>query len=1033
MSGFKFGPIPTQSSSTRSKIPPSIAASSDGSSQHSLRDDGETIVDSNTEGTQVPDNGIFGDLTNSPFKDNNAGDSTDLFNTDPNLQLFPENSNNSNSDDTSNLDLFANPSGSLKKPRENGNTKSSKNERPYDIYKIRKRGDRPLTSNEDYNSDIAKEKINISSKKKQRQPEDSDSHDISPEDALLFTETDELKVKVDFLQRELANAKKEKANLSFDDERNQELALEIRQKTDEIASIRSTLSENQARIAQLEETTRRVFDDRIKELKEQAKSKNADLRDRDKRIDDLEAKYSAAQEQIEFSKEELGRRSNQLADLQVQNNQTKDRISRLERENQDLLQQVVTSEQESTANLNDVKKIQEEMNNLRTTKEKDINTARLDSQRKIDALNERITVLTGQASRIGDLENLLSERGHINDSLHARLKNISDKYDADFLILEERKNVIENQLRTLQAAQEKSLLQIQSSTQTISDLKRKSISDDITLRQLTSQTAVLNSRIKQLETNSNATVSQLTQVEDDRDRLVVENEELKESVRKLDQERDDYSRDHRAFIERAFRDRNMEMYSVLNKIVRKQNMPVYQPRRQEPVNITINNPPPPQPLPSNSSAQPPLKKTKSYAQQRVQNGQKQNNTQIIDMNSYEPPDILNQTIEWEQLMDGISRDIDIGNPHRFYDEIASLLRKDHRIPSDFMRDFYNFVEDVAGATANEKKAFWVAETKGFDHLVNYVIEAATHVVDTLPLKSTINPRLSEQEIKMYILQSLHRMNIPDSADSKTKKAQKVVSPKMLIFDARGKLIKDVDFWYLVQNKFIAHMNNKPKDYVVSLSDKNKHPWTFIEKNASIEDVADRLAKGLWENLQIRAFKETTTKKPSRLSVIKYLDNEAITRTLAELNAVSADRTLVWAEKIKDMLRLALNNKFFQSLNMCLEKLDLTFDIENQQFRDALKNQHFVRFVAADYSAVITRRRPTATGIQLASSRKDWSDMFDEVRKSMNISILTVAPSRQISDDNLNLINLPILAGSSSSLLTQNQSSLNNNIFSGFRL
>src|SRR3989338_9176947 len=127
--------------------------------------------------------------------------------------------------------------------------------------------------------------------------------------------------------------------------------------------------------------------------------------------------------------------------------------------------------------------------------------------------------------------------------------------------------------------------------------------------------------------------------------------------------------------------------------------------------------------------------------------------EIIDINNFKP-DIPAQAEAWKVKLEGVARDINIGDPDRVYRSVEQLLRSTHPSESEFYHRFYTMIGWVEGACAKNKGAFWIAKTEGLQHLTKDVIEAATTKINTIPISEAEFFPLSRDELTTGIAREL---------------------------------------------------------------------------------------------------------------------------------------------------------------------------------------------------------------------------------------------------------------------------------------
>lgn len=215
-----------------------------------------------------------------------------------------------------------------------------------------------------------------------------------------------------------------------------------------------------------------------------------------------------------------------------------------------------------------------------------------------------------------------------------------------------------------------------------------------------------------------------------------------------------------------------------------------------------------------------------------------------------------------------------------------------------------------------------------------------------------------------------------------------LDPSLVLFDKENTLVITYNFWDFIQQRILGKINRAQPNYVVELQDKPNHGWTNVIKGTDFNDIAHYLADHLWENLQVRQIGGPLTRKPSMLSVKKYLDNQAIKRITDELVQIEEEYRQPWQDRIFSMLQAAVDSGFFAAFREGLNDLNIKFDIGEPRFKSAMKNMQFASLVAAHYQKTVVDTSRTATGYQIANANSNVSNAIDSARESMGMTKIT---------------------------------------------
>jgi hypothetical protein len=484
---------------------------------------------------------------------------------------------------------------------------------------------------------------------------------------------------------------------------------------------------------------------------------------------------------------------------------------------------------------------------------------------------------------------------------------------------------------------------------------------------------------------------------------------------------------------------------------------------------------------------------------KADSGAEKSQNEIVDFQSFSPQ-IPEQARKWRETLTNISNNVDIGNPHRVYEAVEALLKRNHPHEAEFYHHFYLLVRAVEGKAGKKKGGFWVAQTEGLKHLANNIIEAATENITVAPLANSQHFPLSKAELSNGIAIELHAFRekpgpdltdlgfvnepekryawtpsktkpvnppvyplptpaeleaglpaIPKSRpaiapgqykntieavhrqelDSKIVEARKPGSnwtteergiasrnqirygkgysgaplrgidqrlreyeledrldPSLHLFNRENVLIMTYNFWDFIQQKILLKINRAQPNYVVELQDKADHSWTNVVSGTDFNDIVYYLTDHLWQNLQVRQINGSLIRKPSMLSIKKFLDNQAIKRVTDEITQIDEEYIQPWQDRISSMLEAAIDSGFFVSFREALQDLGLKFEIGNPRFMEALKSMPFVSLVAAHYQKTVTDYRTSATGNQINNANLNVSNCIDAARASMGLPKLT---------------------------------------------
>lgn len=519
-------------------------------------------------------------------------------------------------------------------------------------------------------------------------------------------------------------------------------------------------------------------------------------------------------------------------------------------------------------------------------------------------------------------------------------------------------------------------------------------------------------------------------------------------------------------------------------------------------------------------------------------------SETIDIQSFTPK-IPEQAKRWQDTLNNIARNSDIGNPHRVYEAVERLLKTNHPDESEFYHDFYLLVRTVEGKAGKKRGQFWVAETEDLKHLANNIIEAATESITVVPLKEAGFFPLSKADLSngiSYELQQfkekprveppkppMNQPQIPTPSSSSlsspsslsssyisepsssrqgpesrslisndiqseqprryawnasrkrtphaprfplptpkqlneglpelpqgrrprvlpggyhdtietihqqelTKKQQEArrqgsgwtaeerdiaalnqsryqnrypnaplrgidqrlaeyglrdrLDPSLVLFDNENALVITYNFWDFIQQRILGNINKAQPNYVVEFQEGSDYSWTNVVQGTDFNDIAHYLADHLWENLQVRHIGGPLTRKPSMLSVKKYLDNQAISRITDELVQIDQEYVQPWQDRIFSMLQTAVDSSFFAAFRESMNDLNLKFEIGETKFKDALKNMFFASLVAAHYQKTIVDTSVSSTGYRIANTNSNVTNAIDAARESMGLSKIT---------------------------------------------
>ncbi len=226
-------------------------------------------------------------------------------------------------------------------------------------------------------------------------------------------------------------------------------------------------------------------------------------------------------------------------------------------------------------------------------------------------------------------------------------------------------------------------------------------------------------------------------------------------------------------------------------------------------------------------------------------------------------------------------------------------------------------------------------------------------------------------------QRLHEYELGDRLD-----------PSLVLFNKEKVLVMTYNFWDFVQQNLLLKINRAQPNYVVELQDKGDHSWTNVVSGTDFNDIVYYLTDHLWENLQVRQINGSLVRKPSMLSVQKFLDNQAIKRVTDELIQIDEDYVEPWQDRIRSMLEAAVDSGLFVSILEALQDINLEFKIGEPRFMKALKSTPFMSLVAARYQKTVVDASRTATGNQMNNAASNVSNCIDAARADMGLPKLT---------------------------------------------
>jgi hypothetical protein len=212
--------------------------------------------------------------------------------------------------------------------------------------------------------------------------------------------------------------------------------------------------------------------------------------------------------------------------------------------------------------------------------------------------------------------------------------------------------------------------------------------------------------------------------------------------------------------------------------------------------------------------------------------------------------------------------------------------------------------------------------------------------------------------------------------------------KIVLFNYEGALIIPYNFWYFLQDKIISKLNTGHSNYTVELKSMTDHAWTNIPAGHTINDIAQNLADGLWDKLQIRSVDGSLKRRPSLFSVKTFLNDIAAKRVINQINYINDSYNQVWQDKLTSMLQVVVDPNVFNAFNTALGSLGRRFDIYDERLNGLLQNITFANLVGAIYQKNVVDSRVGVTGLQLRSAAAKVSSLLDAVKRTLSLSTST---------------------------------------------
>lgn len=493
-----------------------------------------------------------------------------------------------------------------------------------------------------------------------------------------------------------------------------ELDINLGRITDLNRGTQGSLAEKNAKLGGLEE--------RNKELRQQLEKLTADFSARAKEIRKLTAAAKTSAAEQEGLTQDNQRLSKELSQLQAQIRESK--ASHDAREGE--LAAALTSLREKNI---EIARISGEVRSASVQ----VENAKRDMaklQQDLQASEERATKLETQNNLLDEQIKLLQQGSVSTEALDRIIAELKKSMQDDQVKLERERNEARSDARKLRDAS----IQLQRDAE--SNREELAVKE----KQLAEETIERNRFSEQLGTVSEQlriTNNQLEELTGEKTAFQQQMEDLKSRpgfiARKGPLEGFSYSSS--SSDEEAYRRRARSQNSFRDALVDDDS-----PSSSEPVRVSR----PESFAPTLASVQWTRPPVRSGAARR---------REIIDINNFKP-DIPAQAEAWKVKLEGVARDINIGDPDRVYRSVEQLLRSTHPSESEFYHRFYTMIGWVEGACAKNKGAFWIAKTEGLQHLTKDVIEAATTKINTIPISEAEFFPLSRDELTTGIAREL---------------------------------------------------------------------------------------------------------------------------------------------------------------------------------------------------------------------------------------------------------------------------------------
>lgn len=250
--------------------------------------------------------------------------------------------------------------------------------------------------------------------------------------------------------------------------------------------------------------------------------------------------------------------------------------------------------------------------------------------------------------------------------------------------------------------------------------------------------------------------------------------------------------------------------------------------------------------------------------------------------------------------------------------------------------------------------------------------------------------------------------------------------KKVLFDYEGKyLLFYTDFRDILQKDIINRMNNGHPEYVIEFQEGKRHDWTSVEAGHSLYDLSYYFAQHLWDNLQIRQLRGGTIRRPSILSIQKFLNNQAIDRVKNAITDIDNTYNEPWQQKIQAMLMQAVSKALFAAFKSALNDIGVSFDPTNPILSDIISETSFHELVKCrmNYNKTSVGHGGYKSAAILNSSFSNVSTQIDTtIRELYSKRLISKKPNTILSSSSSS----SSFSSSSSSLFQNNNNLITNN-------